>query len=301
MTDQWIEVGGVKIRYVDTGGEGIPILLCSGIGGSLELWSGQLEALGDGLRLIAWDYPGHGLSDAGDRTYDPDSYAAFALNFMDVLGLTRVVVVGNSLGGAIALRMAGLAPDRVAGMVLASPAMTGSEVFLPFRLMTLPLLGEVMTKPGKLSVEQQFAALFHDPAVATDDLRRIVWRNVHKDGAAGTLLATLRKTLWIGGVRKSYWLRSRDLLKSAICPILLVHGKQDVVLPFQQSVVCAALAPRSTLRLIEGCGHTPQIESREVFNEALIAFVSEVSAEFAGNGIPASSERSTSPTPSAWP
>jgi pimeloyl-ACP methyl ester carboxylesterase len=228
------------------------------------------------LRLIAWDYPGHGLSDAVGRTHDPDSYAAFALDLMDALGLERAVVVGNSLGGAIALRMAGLAPDRVAGMVLASPAMTGPEVFLPFRLMTLPLLGEVMTKPGKLSVEQQIAALFHDPAVATEDLRRIVWRNVHKDGAAGTLLATLRKTLWIGGVRKSYWSRSRDLLRSSTCPILLIHGKQDVVLPFQQSVVCASLAPRSTLRLIEGCGHTPQIERREVFNEALMVFVSEI-------------------------
>jgi pimeloyl-ACP methyl ester carboxylesterase len=278
MTDQWIEVSGLNIRYVDTGGEGIPILLCSGIGGSLELWSEQLEALGESLRLIAWDYPGHGLSDRGERTHDPDSYAAFALGLMDALGLARVVVVGNSLGGAIALRMAGLAPDRVAGMVLASPAMTGPEVFLPFRLMTLPLLGEVMTKPGKLSVEQQIAALFHDPAVSTDDLRRIVWRNVHRDGAARTLLATLRKTLWIGGVRKSYWLRSRDLVRASTCPILFIHGKQDVVLPFQQSVACAALAPRSQLRLLDGCGHTPQIECSEAFNEALAAFVSEASA-----------------------
>lgn len=275
MTDQWVSVGGVRIRYVDTGGEGVPILLCSGIGGSLELWSRQLETLGDGLRLVAWDYPGHGLSGPGDRIHDPDSYAVFALDVMDALGLERVVVVGNSLGGAIALRMAGLAPDRVVGMVLASPAMTGPEVFLPFRLMTLPLLGEVMTKPGKLSVEQQIAALFHDPAVATDDLRRVIWRNVHKDGAARALLATLRKTAWIGGVRRSYWLRSRDLLRSSTCPILFIHGKQDVVLPFQHSVDCSVLAPRSRVKLIEGCGHTPQMECYEAFNEALVTFVRE--------------------------
>lgn len=276
MTDQWVTVGGVRIRYVDTGGEGIPILLCSGIGGSLELWSRQLEALGEGLRLVAWDYPGHGLSDPGGRTHDPDSYAVVALDLMDALGLARAVVVGNSLGGAIAMRMAGLAPDRVAGMVLASPAMTGPEVFLPFRLMTLPLLGEIMTRPGKLSVEQQIAALFHDPAAATDDLRRVVWRNVHKPGAARTLLATLRKTLQIGGVRESCWLRSRDLLRSSTCPVLFIHGKQDVVLPFQQSVECSSLTPRSEVRLIDGCGHTPQIEHYEVFNQALVAFVSEV-------------------------
>ena len=276
MTDQWVTVGGVRIRYVDTGGEGMPILLCSGIGGSLELWSRQLEALGDDLRLVAWDYPGHGLSDPGGQIHDPDSYAVVALDLMDALGLARVVVVGNSLGGAIALRMAGLAPDRVAGMVLASPAMTGPEVFLPFRLMTLPLLGEIMTRPGKLSVEQQLAALFHDPAVATDDLRRVVWRNVHKGGAAQTLLATLRKTLRLGGVRKSYWLRSRELLRSSTCPILFIHGKQDVVLPFQHSVDGSSLAPRSKVQLIEGCGHTPQVERPEAFNAALATFVREV-------------------------
>lgn len=275
MIDQWVTVGGVRIRYVDTGGEGMPILLCSGIGGSLELWSRQLETLGDGLRLVAWDYPGHGLSGPGERIHDPDSYAVVALDLMDALGLARVVVVGNSLGGAIALRMAGLAPERVAGMVLASPAMTGPEVFLPFRLMTLPLLGEIMTRPGERSVEQQLAALFHDPSVATDDLRRIVWRNVHKEGAARTLLATLRKTLRIGGVRRSYWMRSRELLRSSTCPILFIHGKQDVVLPFQHSVDCLSLAPRSKVQLIEACGHTPQVERPEAFNEALATFVRE--------------------------
>jgi pimeloyl-ACP methyl ester carboxylesterase len=153
--------------------------------------------------------------------------------------------------------------------------MTGPEVFLPFRLMTLPLLGEIMTRPGKLSVEQQLAALFHDPAVATNDLRRVVCRNVHKAGAAQTLLATLRKTLRVGGVRKSYWLRSRELLRSSTCPILFIHGKQDVVLPFQHSIDGSSLAPRSKVQLIEGCGHTPQVERPEAFNAALAAFVRE--------------------------
>jgi 2-hydroxy-6-oxonona-2,4-dienedioate hydrolase len=273
MTDQWISVDGVRIRYVDTGGEGIPVLLLSGIGGSLELWSNQLDAMGKTLRLIALDYPGHGLSDGDGQAHDPDSYAAFTLAVLTALGLERVVAVGNSLGGAIALRLAGLAPDSIAGMVLASPAMMGPEVFLPFRLMSLPLLGELMTKPGKLSVEQQIAALFHDPAVANETLRGVIWRNIHKDGASRSLLATLRKTLWIGGVRKAYWARSRTLVGSATCPILFIHGRQDVVLPFQQSVDSARLNPRAVVKLIEDCGHTPQIEAHEWVSQEIQAFV----------------------------
>lgn len=272
-TDLWVSVDGVAIRYVDTGGEGIPVLLSSGIGGSLEFWSAQLEALGDSLRLIAWDYPGHGLSAMERRPMDPDDSAAFALALMDALGLDRVVAVGNSLGGAIALRMAGLAPQRIAGLVLAAPAMMGPEVFLPFRLMSLPGLGELLTRPGEQAVRQQLAALFHDPAVASDSLRQIVRRNVYRPGAARALLVALRQTLTLAGVRKAYWTKSLDLLKSTTCQVLLVHGKEDVVLPFQQSVDGLSLLRRGNLTLIDQCGHTPQVENAPLFNELLTKFV----------------------------
>lgn len=275
MVDRTAVVDGVKIRYVDTGGEGIPLFLSSGIGGSLELWSRQLEALAGDHRLIAWDYPGHGLSDMGRQPYDPDSYAACALALLDVLGLEQVIAVGNSLGGTIALRLAGLAPNRIAGLVLVAPAMLGPEVFLPFRIMSLPLLGELMAKPGKLSVERQLAALFHDPAVVTDDLRAIVWRNVHRPGATKALLGTLRRTMSLAGVRETVWRKSLELLEAATCPVLVVHGKQDVVLPFQRSEH-APLPERGRLVLLEACGHTPQFERAEQFNDLLTTFARRV-------------------------
>ncbi|HWU14959.1 MAG TPA: alpha/beta fold hydrolase [Caulobacter sp.] len=278
MIDRTAVVDGVKIRYVDTGGEGVPLFLSSGIGGSLELWSRQLEALAEDRRLIAWDYPGHGLSDMGRQPYDPDGYAACALALLDVLGLERVIAVGNSLGGTIALRLAGLAPSRIAGLVLVAPAMLGPEVFLPFRIMSLPLLGELMAKPGKASVERQLAALFHDRAVVTDDLRAIVWRNVHKPNAAKALLATLRRTMSLAGVHETVWRKSLELLEAAACPVLLVHGRQDVVLPFQRSEQ-APLPERGQLVLLDACGHTPQFERSEYFNDLLEAFVRRVGSQ----------------------
>lgn len=278
MIDRTAVVDGVKIRYVDTGGEGVPLFLSSGIGGSLELWSRQLEALAGGHRLIAWDYPGHGLSDMGRQPYDPDSYAACALALLNVLGVERVIAVGNSLGGTIALRLSGLAPGRVAGLVLVAPAMLGPEVFLPFRIMSLPLLGELMAKPGKLSVERQLAALFHDPAVVTDDLRAIVWRNVHRPGATKALLGTLRRTMSLVGVHEPVWRKSLELLEAAACPVLLVHGRQDAVLPFQRSEQQAPLPERGQLVLLDACGHTPQFERAEQFNELLTTFARRVSS-----------------------
>ncbi len=272
MMDRSVVVDGVKLRYVDTGGEGVPLFFCSGIGGSLEFWSRQLEALAASHRLIAWDYPGHGLSDMGRQPYDPERYAACALGVLDALGLERVIVVGNSLGGTIALRLSRLAPERISGLVLVAPAMMGPEVFLPFRLMSLPLLGELMARPGKLSVERQLTALFHDPEVVTNGLRTIVSRNVHKPGADRALLATLRLTMSLAGVRKSVWRRSLALLEKATCPVLLVHGKQDVVLPFQLSQR-APLPEEGRLVLLDNCGHTPQFEQPDDFNSALVEFI----------------------------
>ena len=141
-----ITVQGVPIRYRDSGGPGMPILLTHGIGGSLELWGSQFGEDLQAHRLIAWDMPGHGLSGMGEQPYDPDKFARFAWQFLDALGIQRVVLAGNSLGAAVSVRMAGLAPDRVAGLALANAATLGRKVLATFRVMTIPVLGELTNK-----------------------------------------------------------------------------------------------------------------------------------------------------------
>jgi pimeloyl-ACP methyl ester carboxylesterase len=108
--DKFIEVAGVKIRYRERMGEAPPILFLHGITESLEFWALQLEAgIGD-HRLIALDLPGHGLSDDGEQPYDPDKFARFMVAFADALSIDRFYSVGNSLGGGIIIRLAGLLP-----------------------------------------------------------------------------------------------------------------------------------------------------------------------------------------------
>ena len=262
---------GLRIRYRDSGGPGLPVLLSSGIGGSLEFFEPQVAALGDRHRLIAWDYPGHGLSDDGPGIVEPDSLAAFALRFLDALGIERALLVGNSLGGTIAIRMAGLAPGRVAGLVLAAPAMTGPEVFVPFRVMSLPLLGEVLNRPGKKAVEMQIKGIFHPGFTPSPALHQVITRNVMRAGASKGLLAFLRATLTLRGIKPRYWQRSREILAAIACPVVFVHGRDDVVLPVAQSIACKDLTPGASLEIFESCGHTPQIEQAERFNALLDA------------------------------
>lgn len=269
MQDQYIAIDDVNIRYRDTGGTGIPVLLTHGIGGSLELWNKQLDSLGEAVRLISWDMPGHGLSDLGEQPYDPDSFAAFAWRFVDGLGLNQIIVVGNSMGGAVSLRMAATQTGRVLGVLLADAATLGTETPLPFRLMTLPVLGAVMNKPGPLAVENQLKGIFHNQDVVTEEIREIVTRNVHKPGGDKAFIATLRRMTTLRGQRTKLVKHSLAILGSLKQKVVLVHGRQDAVLPFSHSVRAAETVANAELFLLEGCGHTPQVEAPQQFNQIL--------------------------------
>ena len=269
MHDRYIAIDDINIRYRDTGGSGIAVLLSHGIGGSLELWDKQLHSLGATTRLIAWDMPGHGLSDLGKQPYDPDSFAEFAWRFVDGLGLNEIIVVGNSMGGAVSLRMAAIQGERVLAVLLADAATLGKQAPLPFRLMTLPVLGDLMNKPGPLAVDNQLKGIFHNPAVVTDEIREVVTRNVHKPGGDKAFMGTLRRMTTLGGQRQKLVERSLQILGSLKQKTVFVHGRQDAVLPLSHSVGAAEIARNAELFILEDCGHTPQVEAPEQFNQIL--------------------------------
>jgi pimeloyl-ACP methyl ester carboxylesterase len=277
MADQYIDVSGLRVRYRDSGGPGLPIVLSHGIAGSLELWSAQLAGLGGTHRIIAWDAPNHGLSGLTGKTEDWESYARWLLAFADALRLDQFIAAGNSMGGALSLRVAGLAPARVKGVVLANAASLGREVFPAFRLMTLPFLGEVMNMPSPKGVNLMLSAIVKDKGCVSDDLYDDLLRNQFKKGGAAAFLATLRATTNVFGQRKSAWEPSHKLLSSLDMPMLILHGRQDAVLPLKHSEEAARLARNATLIVLEDCGHTPQIEKPEAINKALHDFATRLS------------------------
>ncbi len=278
MKDMFVTVKGLRLRYHDTGGTGTPIVLCHGIGGALELWAPQLQTLGKSRRLIAWDAPNHGLSDLTGRTEDWESYAAWLLAFVDALGLDQVILVGNSMGGALSLRVAGLAPDRVKGVFLANAASLGREVFPVFRMMTLPILGELMSKPSAKGVDMALSAIVKDQACIDADLRAAMLRDQFKDGGAVAFVATLRACTTLLGQRAAIWQRSHMLLSTLDVPMVILHGRDDKVLPLKHSEMAAKLARRAKLIVLDDCGHTPQIEQPAAFNTALSAFAATLTA-----------------------
>jgi pimeloyl-ACP methyl ester carboxylesterase len=244
-----------------------------GIGESLEFWTPQEALAGDLYRIITIDLPGHGLSASGTQPYDPAKFADVCWQFLDAIGVDKAVLVGNSMGGGISILMADSQPQRVEKVLLANAATLGRATVVPFRLMTLPLLGKLLTKPSNQGVEQQLKAIFHDPQVVTDEIRTIATRNVMSSERAKAFLSTLRLMTDFGGQKQSIIDTALSALKQLNIPVLFIHGRQDTVLPYEHSVAAQKLVANSKLVIFDDCGHTPQIEKPGLFNDELKSFI----------------------------
>ena len=262
------------MTYRDSGGDGPVIIFSSGIGQSKEFWDPQFDALAETHRLIAWDYPNHGESSLTGKTETAPTYAKYLRDFMDVLNIPKATLVGNSLGGSVSIHCYDQAPERVEAMVLVAPAFLGKEVFFPFRLMTLPILGKVMTKPSDKAVDMQLGGVYHDTGKISDAIKAAVKRNTYKDGGSDAFLATMKATLGLSGVRAPIFEAQHAILKRVSCPVMFVHGRDDQILPFKHSEAAAAMVSGARLELFDTCGHAPQLEAASTFNSIVKEFIS---------------------------
>ncbi len=139
VEERSVEVGGASIRYL-AAGEGSPLVLLHGVGTSALEWNRAIPALAHGRSVYAL----HLLEpESGDRAgYSPASFAGFVAKFLDALEIERATVVGNSLGGLVALRLALSNPSRVDALGLVDSAGLGWEITPALSLATLPGYGE---------------------------------------------------------------------------------------------------------------------------------------------------------------
>ena len=168
----FVEVDGRRVRVrVDGDAAKPPVLLLHGIGRSMEDWALQYERLSGTYRVIAVDVPGFGFS---DRPVGPITLSTFARGVLgagDGLGETRPLnIIGNSLGGAIALQTLALRPERVASLGLINSAGFGREVTVLLRMLTVPGLGQLSTRrPTRASARLLERTIFADPSLATKE------------------------------------------------------------------------------------------------------------------------------------
>ncbi|WP_051872091.1 alpha/beta fold hydrolase [Streptomyces sclerotialus] len=279
----YVDVGGHPVR-VRVSGEagGPPVVLLHGIARSLEDWQLTHDLLAArGYRVISTDLPGFGLTRRMPGRAGLAAFARAVVGVLDTLGERRPVhLMGNSLGGAVAMTVAAEHPRRVASLVLAGSAGFGREANLSLRpmgyavLAALPGVGKRFRARARDAGIQVNRDLFHDPRHATEEMIRHAGEVGRQPDFRGTFTATL---LSLGvPVLGSYPGWRRALLArtaAARVPTLVVWGEADAVLPVKHFHAAVAALPHAGSHLFPATGHMPQIERAAEFTELVAGFL----------------------------
>ena len=179
--------------------------------------------------------------------------------------------MGSSVGGALALLMCLREPDRFSKLVLVDSAGLGRKLSLYVRLVSLPLLGQILESTRVGGTKYMLYNVFEDQSFVTDELLEDLYRSRKMPGAKEAVVRTVQETVNLFGVRSKWVLL--DALKSLKVPLLLVWGDQDRILPVSQAYAAAEAAPDATLKVFDACGHWPHMERSPEFNELLLDFL----------------------------
>jgi pimeloyl-ACP methyl ester carboxylesterase len=253
-----IDAGGIETSYLEAGsGETVLMLHGSGPGVSaLANWQHNIPTLAQRFHVLAPDIVGFGTTERPeDIVYSLRTWTDHVWAFMDARGIEKVRVVGNSLGGRIALQMATDQPDRIAKMVLMGApgvGMTPTEGLAALRAY----------EPSHDAMRELLRNYFAvDPAMITDDLVKIRYEASIADGAYEAYRAMFFDPRHAG---TELGITEKEV-RAIATPTLLIHGREDKVVPLQVSVTMLGLLPNADLHVFSACGHWTQIERAEEF------------------------------------
>jgi len=267
LTARYVRVDGARIRYIDAG-RGPPVVLLHGLGASMYAWRKNLGAMAAaGFRVIAFDNRGFGLSDKPAVPYDNAAYARLAIALLDSLGISDVVLVGHSMGGAIAAEVAIEYPQRVRGLVLIGSAGLGAREPLLFRVARWPVLGPaVLAFRGRGFTARLLKATYFDPSKVTESDVDQYYAPVAQPAYGRALRAVLRQFHFDG-------LEGR--LDKIEAPTVVLWGEEDRWVPLGLGRALAAGITRSAFVSVPHAGHSVQEEAPDEVNHLVIRFLKD--------------------------
>lgn len=260
-----ITVNGTLLRYIEAG-RGPSIVLLHGLGASVYAWRKTMEPLASaGFRVIAFDNRGFGASAKPATGYANADLAALVVALLDSLHVTDAVLVGHSMGGAIAGEVALRYPDRVRGLVLIDAAGYGIREPMVLRLASVPLVGSIATAlRGRHVVERLLRFTYAHPTRVTQADVDQYYAPVAASDFGPAFRAVLREFDFAA-------LRGR--LGAVRAPTLVLWGADDRLIPAELGRAMATDLQRGAFVLIPDAGHDLQEEAPDEVNRTLIAFL----------------------------
>ena len=269
-----VTVHGYEVAY-RRGGDGPVLLLLHGIAGSSGTWIPAMERLREAYTVLAPDFLGHGRSAKPLGDYSLGNHASGMRDFLQLLGIERATVVGQSFGGGVAMQFAYQFPELCERLVLVDAGGLGREVSWILRLVTLPAAEYVMPVLFPSFVRDwgdAVSGFLRDRGIRHARAAEM-WRSYRSLTEAENRRAfvrTMRAVIDPGGQSVS----ARDrLYLAAHMPTLVVWGAQDKIIPVTHAFDAHAAIPDSRLEVLEGVGHFPHVEDPDRFVAVLTDFV----------------------------
>lgn len=265
---QYAEIDGLKVHYL-VQGAGDPIVLIHGLGGWIYSWRGNIEALAQNHRVYALDLPGFGLSEKpADWDYSLAHQAQFVNDFMEYFGIGRATVIGNSMGGGIALELAARYPERVTRLVLID-SVAYVEVWIPYwaEQLSYTPVGAAFARffmPHFSALKKIIQGLYADPVRVTDE---VTWGYYYPFTTPGVPKASLAMT------RTLRFTVERSRLQRIQQPALLIWGAHDRLVPLSQGERLASDLPNATLAVLADAGHVANEEQPQEVNGLILDFL----------------------------
>jgi len=242
-----LHVGDIEM-YCEVHGQGEPLLLIMGFGGSVLDWGWVLPPkLAERYQIIMFDNRGAGRSDQPPGPYSIKQMADDAANLMDALGLEKAVVFGVSMGGMIAQELALNHPKRVERLILGGTSAGGrSSVLAP------PAIQAYLEPRTDMTLYQMlwWSAPAGFPQEFIDAHRDIVERKIQSDLIYPSRLPAYRAQLAAFKAHDAYY-----RLPSLRMPTLILVGDRDILIPPENSRILAGTIPGAQMQVIEGAGH----------------------------------------------
>jgi pimeloyl-ACP methyl ester carboxylesterase len=270
-----IVVNGERIAY-RAAGEGPVLLLVHGMAGSSVTWRHVMPELAKRFTVLAPDLLGQGESDKPRGDYSLGAHANTLRDLLDELEYERATVVGQSLGGGVAMQFAYQFPERCERLVLVDSGGLGREVTFFLRMLTVPgfeAIFPLFCTPRLRAAGDRIATWLGRAGMRSSPAGEEIWRSYGSLADAESRRAffrSLRDVVDSSGQAVSALGR---LYRAAHLPTLIVWGAQDPFIPVSHGAAAHEAIPGSRLEIFDGVGHYPHCEAPKRFVAVLIDFI----------------------------
>jgi len=279
MTElNYLELHGDRIAYRDAG-RGPALLLIHGMAGSSVTWRALIPQLSKNYRVIAPDLLGHGESAKPRGDYSLGAFAVWLRDFLDELGVDRATIVGQSLGGGLAMQFAHQHRDYCERLVLIGSGGLGPDLSPVLRILSAPgaefVLPVVAPQPV-LNLGNKLASWLTSAGVQAPRAGQmwLAYSSLSEPQARQAFLRTLRSVVDYRGQAVS---ALNKLHLTAGLPTLLIWGDHDRIIPVSHAHAAHDALAGSRLEVLEGIGHFPHVEAPTTVAEMLEDFMASTS------------------------